>query len=297
MQLSACVTDEDYEAWRAVRIAVVPGERCDTVAELRAQDSPTRLMLLARTDSVVVGAGLADRSETAGGGFVMPRVPSEHRRAGVGTALLRALADHCARLGVPSLRSGVDDAGSLAFADRFGFAEVDREVEQVRWVGVGEEPPRSSSLPDGIQVVTLAERPELWAACFERFGTEVLADFALHAPLEISAEQWNTSWRGDHVFLAVHEGEVIGCAGLTRDTDQPERAENALTAVRRDWRGHGIAAHLKRRTLHHAATEGLRELYTWTQAGNIPMIRLNERLGYVTRQTSITVARDLPLDA
>jgi len=293
VQLSACVTDEDYEAWRAVRVAVVPGERCDTVAELRAQDSPTRLMLVVRTDGLVVGSGMADRSETAGGGSVLPRVAPEHRRAGVGTALLRALADHCAGLGVPSLRSSVDDAGSLAFAERFGFAEVDREVEQVRWVG--EEPP-PSNLPDGVEVVTLAERPELWAACFERFGTEVLADFALHTPLEISAEQWNTSWRGGHVFLAVHEGEVIGCAGLNRDTDQPDRAENALTAVRPDWRGHGIAAHLKRRTLHYAATAGLRELYTWTQAGNIPMIRLNQRLGYVTRQTSITVARDLPLE-
>ena len=294
MQLSACVTDEDYDAWRAVRIQVEPSERTATVAELRAQDSPSRLMLLARTDGTVVGSGLADRSETAGGGFVLPRVPAEHRRGRVGTALLRTLADHCAGLGVPSLRSRVDDAGSLAFAERFGFAEVDRELEQVR--SVGEEPP-PYALPGGVEVVTLDERPELWAACFDRFGTEVLADFALHAPLEISAEQWNTSWRGDQVFLAMHQGEVIGCAGLSRDTDQPERAENALTAVRRDWRGHGIAAHLKRRTLHYAATEGLRELYTWTQAGNLPMIRLNERLGYVTRQTSITVERDLPLDA
>jgi GNAT superfamily N-acetyltransferase len=293
VQLSVCVTDEDYEAWRAVRIEVEPRERTDTVAELRAQDTPTRLMLLARTEGTVVGSGLADRSETAGGAFVLPRVPTKHRRGGVGTELLRTLAAHCAGLGVPSLRSRVDDAGSLAFAERFGFAEVDREVEQVR--AVGDEPP-PSALPGGVEVVTLDEHPGLWAACFDRFGTEVLADFALHVPLEISAEQWNTSWRGDHVFLAIHEGEVIGCAGLNRDSDQPDRAENALTAVRRDWRGRGIAAHLKRRTLHHATSEGLRELYTWTQAGNIPMIRLNERLGYVTRQTSITVARDLPLE-
>ena len=37
MEVSVCVTDEDYEAWRRVRIAVVPGERCDTVAEMRAR--------------------------------------------------------------------------------------------------------------------------------------------------------------------------------------------------------------------------------------------------------------------
>ena len=119
---------------------------------------------------------------------------------------------------------------------------------------VGREEP-TSPVPAGVDVVTLDERPELWAACFDTFGREVLADFAVDPPLDISAEEWNTSWRGDLMFLALHDGEVIGCAGLTRDTDRPERAENALTAVRRDWRGRGIASHLKRRTLQWAAGE------------------------------------------
>jgi mycothiol synthase len=292
MKLSVCVTDDDYEAWRAVRIAVVPGERCSTVAELRGQDSSSRLLLLAAMDGTVVGSGMADRSETAGGGFAAPRVRPEYRRRGVGSALLRALAEHGTALGLPVLRAGVDDEGSLAFATRFGFVEVDREIEQVHAVG-DEEPP--SALPPGVEVVTLSRHPHLWATAYETFGKEVLADFALHTPLEISAEQWSTSWAGDPMFLALHEGDVIGCAGLNRDTDRPERAENALTAVRRDRRGRGIASHLKRRTLQWAAANGLRELYTWTQAGNSPMLRLNERLGYVTGQTSITVSRPLPL--
>ena len=144
-------------------------------------------------------------------------------------------------------------------------------------------------------VVTLSEHPELWAASYEGFGKEVLADFVVFAPLEISAEQWNTSWAGDPVFLAMHDGEVIGCAGLHRDTDRPERAENALTAVRRDWRGRGIASHLKRRTLQWAADNDLQQIYTWTQAGNAPMLRLNEHLGYVTGRAGITLRRPLPL--
>jgi mycothiol synthase len=292
MELLPCVTDEEYEAWRAVRLAVLPEERCLTVEEMREQDSPERLLLLAVKDGDVVGSGIADRSDTAGAGFVAPRVLAGHRRTGVGSALLRALAEHCGDLGLSPVVAGVDDEGSLAFAERHGFVEVDREVEQVRTV---RDEPTPTDLPDGVEVIEASRRPDLWAASYETFGKEVLADFALYTPLQISAEQWSTTWSGDPMFLATYDGEVIGCAGLNRDTDRPERAENALTAVRRTWRGRGIASHLKRRTLHWAALHGLEEIYTWTQVGNEPMRRLNEHLGYVTTRQSITVSRTLPL--
>ena len=97
------------------------------------------------------------------------------------------------------------------------------------------------------------------------------------------------------MWLALFDDEVIGCAGLIRDTDRRERAENALTAVSRAWRGRGVASHLKRRTLHWAALNGLEEIYTWTQAGNSSMLRLNEHLGYVTTRNAIAVSRALPL--
>ena len=294
MEVSACVTDADLEAWRAVRIAVLPNERTDTVEELRAQESATRTFVLARDHGVVVGAGMADRSETAGGGFAAPRVLPDHRRRGVGTALLHALADHCVALGLPELRSSVDDDGGLAFARRFGFVEVDRQVEQLRTLA---DEPDPGPPPAGVEVVLLGDRPELWAECYEGFGREVLADFAVFQPLDVSAEQWSSYWAGDPMFLALHDDEVVGCAGLHLDTDVPERAENSLTAVRRSWRGRGLAEYLKRRTLHWAATHDITEVYTWTQAGNAPMIRLNEKLGYVAGSVSITVARALPLDA
>jgi mycothiol synthase len=293
MELSVCVTDHEYEAWRAVRLAVEPGSRTHSLEELRAQDSSDRLLLLAVEDGDVLGSGIAKRAETAEAGFVAPRVLPEHRRLGVGSALLRALAEHCSNgLHLSTMSAGVDDEGSLAFADHFGFVEVDREVEQVRAVG---DEPAPSAPPTGIEVIDASQRPDLWDACFETFGKEVLADFALYTPLEINAEQWNAEWGGDPMWLALFDGEVIGCAGLIRDTDRRERAENALTAVSRAWRGRGVASHLKRRTLHWAALNGLEEIYTWTQAGNSSMLRLNEHLGYVTTRNSITVSRALPL--
>ena len=288
-----CVSDEDLEDWRTVRMAVAPESRTLSVAELRETESPRRLLLVARRDGVVVGSGLAGDSDFPGAGFAAPRVLADHRRTGVGSALLVALAEYCTELGHPRIQAHCDDEGAMAFAERFGFSEVDREILQERTVGDEPAPPQLA----GPEVITLAERPELWDASYERFGREVLADFATFAPLEISLDEWGTTWRGDPMFLALHDGEVIGCAGLVLDPDHPERAENAITAVRRDWRGRGIAAHLKRRTLHWAATHGLREIYTWTQAGNEPMARLNEHLGYVTTHTSITVSRSLPLES
>ncbi len=292
MDISVCVADEEYEAWRQVRMAVVPGERCDTLAELRDQDSAERLLVLASVDGTVVGSGLADRSESGGSGFVAPRVLPQHRRRGVGSALLRSLAAHVTSLGLPKVRAHVDDLESAQFAERFGFVESDRQIEQVRALGQERAP---SALPGGVEVIALEERPDMWAACFDTFGLEVLADFAVFEPLQVTAEQWATTWAGDPMFLALSDGEVIGCAGLFRDTDRVHRAENALTAVRRDWRGRGIASHLKRRTLLWAADQGLTEVYTWTQARNASMLRLNQHLGYVTGQTSLTFTRQLPL--
>ncbi len=293
MEITPCTTDEDYEQWRQVRIAVIPYERTQSVAELRSGDSPDRLLLLARDGGTVVGHGLAQRSESAHSGGVIPRVLPDHRGKGVGSALLRRLSDHVAGLGLAMVRASVDDEPSLRFAQRFGFVEVNREVEQTYVIT---QAPEVSPLPDGLEVVTAQERPGLWEGCFDGFGREALAGFSVDTPLDVSHERWTRDWLGDPMFLALDDGEVVGCAGLGLDSDNPTRAENSLTAVRGDWRGRGLAVHLKQRTLAWAAGHGVTEVYTWTQDGNAAMRSLNTRLGYATTRTGIQVARPLPLD-
>jgi len=119
------------------------------------------------------------------------------------------------------------------------------------------------------------------------------------SPLDISLEQWERDWITDpgamFVALAGADGEVIGCAGLRPDSDDPGRAEHALTAVRRDWRRRGVAAALKRTSLAWAAAHGVREVYTWTQRGNQDMRALNTHLGFVTRTESLSMRASLPL--
>jgi mycothiol synthase len=289
-------TEADYDRWRSVRLAVVPGERTATVEELMeaAAVRPGRLLLLAERDGVVVGSGAADRSDLAGRGSVTPRVLAPYRRQGIGTTLLRALSEHVARLGFGVASAIVEDDASLAFAHRFGFAEVDRQVEQLRPIGVEPRPPA----PDGVAIVTVAQRPELWPLAYEQVGRAAVGDMAVVSALQLTLDDWEREWINtpEATFLAMAgPDEIVGLASLYLDKDVPDRAEQGFTAVRPDWRGKAIASTLKRMTLWWAAEHGIREVYTWTQTGNENMRRLNEHLGFRYGAVCIDVTAKLPL--
>ena len=292
IEIRVAETDADLEAWRQVRIAVLPDERCASVEWMRNSMTPERVFLLAELDGVVAGSGLGGRSSFGYAGL-HPRVLPDFRRRGVGTALLRALAAHAVEHGFDQAGTNVDDPGSLAFAERFGAVEVDRQIEQVR--DVAEEP--APVVPDWLEIVSIADRPELWGAAYDPLAQQAFADMATYRPVLVTREQWEREWLAwpEGMFVGLVGGEVVGCAGLERDDDQPLRAENALTAVLRGWRGRGIARALKQTALAFAAANGVRNIYTWTQTGNEDMRALNERLGYVYRGVSITVRADLPI--
>ncbi len=278
------------ETWNALTPAQLTSVQLQR--ERRARD-PRRLYLLAEASDAVVGCGFAGPSDSPGRGFLAPRVLPRARRQGVGVSLLDALGAHLAALGFATASSHVDgaDAGSLAFATRFGFEEVDRQVEQVRVVR--DEP--AAAVPEGVTVVTLAERPELLVESYP-LAVEGYADMATHYPVTISREEW-LAGDGANVpagsFAALAQGELVAFSGLC---EAPDGAfEDGLTVVRREWRRRGLAETLKRAKLAWAAENGIHEIVTWTQRGNEGMRALNERLGYVYRSVSISVRAPLPL--
>jgi GNAT superfamily N-acetyltransferase len=292
IELRVPLTDAELDAWRRVRLAVLPNERAQSVEELRS-GPPERRLLVAYVDGELAGAGVTARSDT-GGAFVQPRVLPTQRRRGVGTALLRALADEAAAAGHREAGAHVEEPGALGFAERFGFRETDRQVEQVRAIAAQEAPPEP---PPGIELVPLAGRPDLTARLFDDLAREALRDLAVDRPIQVDAETWRSEWLRDTdgCFVALDDGVIVGLAGFERDADRPERGENALTAVRRDHRRTGIARALKQAAIRLASEQGLIELYTWTQQRNIAMQSLNRSLGYVDRDVTITVRGSLPL--
>jgi GNAT superfamily N-acetyltransferase len=293
--LRVCETDSDYEAWLAVRRAVLPDERTSTLDELYTFIEPGDLHLLALVDGELAGNGLCNRSDT-GGAHTAPRVLPSMRGRGVGSALLVRLAEHAVERGFARAGAHVQggDEPSVAFARKFGFTERRRDVQQVRVLDDGCVPkPRDV---EGIEVVSLADRPQLLREAYP-LAQQGWEDIPID-DIDISLHSWLIEGAGslpEGSLVALAAGEIVGFAGLMRWHGEPAKAEHGLTVVRRDWRGRGVAAALKERQAAWAVANGIRELVTWTQTGNENMQAVNERLGYRLGSFSIAFGRELPL--
>jgi GNAT superfamily N-acetyltransferase len=287
-------SDADLEGWIRVKRAVLPNESAWTVEDFRTRLTPDRTVLVAELEGEIVGAGLGGRSDDPERGYVAPRVHPESRRRGVGTELLGRLLEFVESLGLVRVSGQVTDVGSKAFAERFGFVESDRQVEQVRRLDgeIALDP-----IPDEIEVVTVAQRPELLEAAYPLARDEGYPDLALDGSISVPLDEWlhDEATLPEGSFVALAEGEIVGYSGLMAH-DNEGVAEDGLTVVSRGWRRRGLARALKQRELAWAREAGLREVVTWTQTGNDGMRAVNERLGYEYRDVAITMATTLPLE-
>jgi mycothiol synthase len=293
IELRVATELRDLEAWAAIKSRVVPDEPV-TAEQLVATDEPGRVLLLAERDGVLAGCGIGGLSSFGDKAYIMARVLPEHRRRGVGSELVRALAEHGRALGRNGVNSFVEshDDASIRFAEKLGLAEVDYQLEQVRQVGEEAQP----VLPDGVEVVALGDRrAELLAESWP-LAQEGYEDMPLPGSVTHPRELWlrDEATRPDGSFVALEDGEVVGFAGLIEHANGDATAEHGLTAVRRDRRRRGIARGLKLTQLHWASTHGVVELVTWTQKGNEAMQALNASLGYVTRSRALTMQGPIP---
>jgi mycothiol synthase len=287
IELRTVEGDADVAAWAELKSTVVPNEPV-TAEQIRSNDEPGRLLLLAEFGGALAGCGIAAPSHFGGRAFLAVRVLPEHRRRGVGTALAHALADHARTLDRDGVNAFVyaDEPHSIAFVEHFGLAEADYQLEQVR--RVADEPP--PVVPAGIDLVSLdGRRDELLNAVWS-VALEGYADMPLPGEVVYVLEEWlrEEATRPDGSFAALAGGVPVGYAGLTEHANGSATAEHGLTVVRRDHRGRGIARALKQAQLHWAFQNGVVELVTWTQRGNEAMQSLNRSLGYVDKSKVIT---------
>lgn len=97
--------------------------------------------------------------------------------------------------------------------------------------------------------------------------------------------------------VALHEatGELVGISQLIRDRGRGGSAEQGVTVVRGDHRGHGLGLALKQANLAAAVDSWthLQRIHTWNAGENDHMWRINEILGYRTAGVAVCWQRTL----
>lgn len=166
-----------------------------------------------------------------------------------------------------------------------GWEEVSRDVDVQIDVTRTDIPWRD--LPDGIEVVTRAERPEIARSAWEALAAS-LRDIPSDEPVAIPTfEEWveeraDESHADEALFAAVIDGRVAGYAEL--ELPALLRAQgigwHGYTAVHPDFRGRGLSVLLKQATIEWARANDIRYLRTENEERNAPIRHVNAKLGY-----------------
>lgn len=299
------ISEDDLPRVIAIVNAVRPRERASVegYVDWKRQAEDT-IWLLASDGGADVGAGIGVHGWHAEPGVVrtLAFVPEERRGGGIGSALLQRLAEWAGGHGADTVQGTVpeEDPSTIAWLETRGWMEAGRNSTMVLDLTAIEEP--AVDPPDGISIVTWAERPELAAGMYD-VTREAIPDIPGEEGNTIpSFEEWLTndmSGAGDRpeaTFVALAGDDVVGYAKLALSKSDPERAFHDLTGVLRAWRAGGIASALKRAEIAWAKRNGYRQLETWNEVRNTPIRILNERHGYVLEPGLITMRRALPLD-
>jgi len=300
VRLESPSTRTQFERWAEI-LMQVSGDVVDAeeIAYVIESDRESA-WLLALSEDEALGCGVGRPSSIQSSLYAMVRVLPEHRRRGVGQQLYEALSAHARTLGRDSMwgRIREDDDESRRFARDRGFREAGREYEVVLDTADAD---MSGGSPDGIELVSLSERPELAAAVYQ-VDSEVGADVPRPEGDDFEPESFER-WRElylegpgavpDAMIAALDGDEVVGFTGLRRRGASSPVAENLLTAVRRPWRRRGIAVALKREQIARARAAGIEQIYTTNDESNAGMRGVNARLGYQPAPTQIVVSGPL----
>jgi mycothiol synthase len=287
-------TDADYAAIADLTTAITPDDPM-TVEEMRWADVtyPGTIRYLADVDGNPVGAASVGRiyvyPPEFPDAFAHIVVAPSHRRRGIGEALLVAVSDGARRSGKTGLhlRASEGRPEGIAFLEHRGFAELERaRMVELRLAGL--EPP-VVEMPAGNTITTLAAHPELvtgvHAVALEAFEDIPGGDTPMVAGdlAEFRARDVDRPGIPPDAFMVALDAasdEVVGYACLMFVPGSTTVAWHDMTAVRRSWRGRGLATALKRATIVWAIRNGLTALVTGNDEANVGMRAVNARLGY-----------------
>lgn len=247
-----------------------------------------RILVAETADGRVIGTaqvGIMYDSPEPGQSYVNAYVDPAHRGLGAGALLLRTAEQHLAARGAVDVYAWVlDEPAPRAFAERHGY-RPSRSAHFLRLdLAAATLPELPRDLPAGVEL-----RPGSAFAADPRPLFEADAETTSDEPGDVAAELddyedwlthiWNSpSLDKELTTVALVDGVVASFTAA--QTDGGTRYASAMTGTLRAFRGRGLAKLAKTASLHRARAAGYTEAFTGNDAGNGPMLAVNEWFGY-----------------
>jgi GNAT superfamily N-acetyltransferase len=258
----------------------------------------------------IIGAGYYTQSNW----FAHPQkfmvwvgVHPRRQRSGIGSALYETIMDGLQPYDPMALRTRAteDCPHSIRFLEKRGFQEVIRDIPSeldiqafdlttftgledcFRGDGIeiktlpelGNDPERDRKLYDLDWELSLSVPGDL-AAGIGRRGIEKYVEYAISGPSAVP----------DGFFVAVKGEEFIGLSHVL-SSEKGVSLYQGLTGVKPQYRRHGIGLAMKIRCIRYAQATGHALILAENDAKNIPMLAMNERLGFVRKPAVITLEK------
>ncbi len=285
-QIRPVETDAEHEVALELNNRIRP-DHAVTIENVRSYIAAVpQEHFLAWEDGRAVGTASAALEAQRRAPLIRLLVEPEERRRGVGGALFHAVSRWTVERDRGELEAWVDDIepDGRAFLEHRGFVPIGRELKVA--LELASFDPLPIDPPEGIEIVTWAERPELVRGLYD-VAVEAQADIPGQEDAEMEPfEDWlahDMRGSGDQpeaTFVALAGDQVVGYSKFSLTDAQPTTAFHDLTGVRRAWRGRGVAGALKRAQIAWAKQAGYERLLTNNEERNAPIRKLNERLGY-----------------
>ena len=311
-------TPADYPALVAIGKASYP-EYGESLEEWRHRDKTWdhskyfKLRLVALDAGRIAGYGLVNHMR---GAFVPTKyrvditVLPDDRRRGHGTALYEELVARVVERGGRTVAASAKESmtDGVRFLTKRGYREVKREWESrlfVKGFDFGRFATADGRVTkQGIRVVTLADEMRRDPAALQK-AFELHEDCRMDiSNVDPPTRQTFDEFRNDDIdapnalfdafFIAIdNDGRYLGVANLFLSLADPTFLWHGITGVRREARGRAIAMALKLRTVRYAIDKGVEHIKTWNDVHNVPMLSINEAMGFAKQPAWVSYEKDL----
>ncbi len=228
--------------------------------------------------------------------FVTVEVHPDRGSRGVGRALLeQAVTAFPRAAAMQSVGNG--DPVSVSFAVRHGFVPDGERIVAV--ISPRSAPPAGPE-PPGLRAVPLEAMRNL-RMLLETHNLAVSDDPSgqtwHYTMQQLRADWWDSPDNAPELswgLLADDPGGPVLAAFTSVQVDPAgHRSWSSMTATHPAYRGRGLAGWVKRRTLNALAQAHVAEAWSAYDSANLPMLALNEKLGYEPVTTSLRLSRRL----